>query len=186
MMLKSLFKLTSKAFQVQEANSELYKKQKAAEGSLYEKAKAAESQRLVAEAQLYARQLEADGDLYAKKKEADGLIALAKAQGIYIQTLLAAVGGDYNALRDYLMIDGGLFKQIAEINADAIKGLKPKISVWTNGGQAAEGAGSGTGAAMKEVASVYRALPPLLETVHEQTGMAPPPWLGSLAKSPSQ
>lgn len=174
---------------MQEANSELYKKQKAAEGTLYGTAKEAESKRLLAEAQLYTRKLQADADLYAKQKEAEGLIALAKAQGIYLQTLLAAVGGNYNALRDFLMIDNGLFQQLAKTNADAIKGLNPKISIWTNGGQAADGAAvgsGGVGSALSEVASVYRALPPLLETVHEQTGMVPPPWLGSIAKSPAK
>ncbi|KAK3001893.1 hypothetical protein RJ639_020302 [Escallonia herrerae] len=127
--------------------------------------------------------IKADADLYTKKREAEGLVALAEAQGIYIQTLLSAVGGNYNAFRDYLMINGGMFTDMARINADAVKGLQPKISVWTNGtsgGQiAADGAGLG-GVAMKEVASVYKALPPLFQTVHDQTGMLPPSWMGSL------
>ncbi|KAK2992367.1 hypothetical protein RJ640_028248 [Escallonia rubra] len=168
---------------VQEANWELYKQQKAAEAALYEKEKASEGQRLASEAQSYARKQEADADLYTKKREAEGLVALAEAQGIYIQTLLSAVGGNYNAFRDYLMINGGMFADMARINADAVKGLQPKISVWTNGtsgGQiAADGAGLG-GVAMKEVASVYKALPPLFQTVHDQTGMLPPSWMGSL------
>jgi flotillin len=32
------------------------------------------------------------------------------------------------------------------------------------------------------VAEVYKMLPPLLSTVHEQTGMLPPAWMGSLPK----
>lgn len=177
---------------VQEANSEFYKQQKAAEAGLYEKAKASEAQRVAAEAQLYARQVAAEGELYAKKREAEGLVALAEAQGFYIQTLLKALEGNYNALRDYLMINGGMFKDIAKINAEAIKGLQPKISVWTNGGGMAGGAdlevsnGGGAGAAMKEVASVYKALPPLFQTVHEQTGMLPAPWMGNLSNTDSQ
>ena len=69
----------------------------------------------------------------------------------------------------------GVYQEMARINADAIKGLEPKISVWSNG-SASEG-GDG---AMKEMAGVYRMLPPLLTTVHEQTGMLPPAWMGTL------
>ncbi|KAK3003368.1 hypothetical protein RJ639_018291 [Escallonia herrerae] len=130
--------------------------------------------------------IKADADLYTKKREAEGLVALAEAQGIYVQTLLSAVGGNYNAFRDYLMINGGMFTDMAKINADAVKGLQPKISVWTNGasgGQiAADGAGL-SGVAMKEVASVYKALPPLFQTVHDQTRMLPPSWMGSLTNT---
>ncbi|CDP07652.1 unnamed protein product [Coffea canephora] len=167
---------------VQEANSDLYVKQKAAEAVLYEKERAAEAQRVAAEAQLYARQQAAEAELYAKRKEAEAMVAQAEAQGAYIRTLLTSLGGNYNALRDYLMIDGGMFKDIAKIKAEAIRGLQPKISAWSNGGEAIDGAGTGN-AAMKEIASVYRALPPLLQTVHEQTGMSPPAWMGSLPSS---
>lgn len=118
-----------------EANWYLYNKQTAAEAALYEKQKASEGVRLAAEAQLYAQQQAADAELYAKTREAQGLVALAKAEGIYISTLLEALGGDYNALKDYLMITGGMFTDIARTNAEAIKGLQPKISVWTSGGR---------------------------------------------------
>ncbi|MQL78481.1 hypothetical protein Taro_010912 [Colocasia esculenta] len=163
--------------EVQEANWELYKKQKAAEAMLYEQEKAADGRKAAAEAAFFARRQEAEAELYAKQKEAAGLVALAEAQGVYLRTLLEALGGDYVALRDYLMIDGGLYRDIARINADAVRGLEPKISVWTGG----PGAGVGeAGGAMKEVAGLYRMLPPLFKTVQEQTGMLPPAWMGSL------
>ncbi|MBA0713205.1 hypothetical protein Golax_012248 [Gossypium laxum] len=163
---------------VQEANWELYQKQKQAEAILYEKEKEAAAQKAIADAAFYGRQRVADVELYAKQKEAEGLMALAQAQGVYLRTLLEALGGNYAALRDYLMIDGGMFQEIAKINAEAVRGLQPKISIWTNGGgEAIDGNGSN---AMKEVAGVYRMLPPLFKTVHEQTGMLPPPWMGTL------
>ncbi|CAL5427502.1 unnamed protein product [Camellia sinensis] len=164
--------------EVQKANWDLYKKQRAADAMLYNKEKDAEGERLAADAQLYVQKQAADGLLYAKKKEAEGLVALAEAQGVYIRTLLAALGGNYYALRDYLMINGGIFEEMARINAEAIKGLQPKISVWTNGTEM-DGAGCGS-VAMKEIASVYQALPPLFQTVHEQTAMLAPSWMGSL------
>ncbi|KAK1320524.1 Flotillin-like protein 4 [Acorus calamus] len=164
---------------VQQANWELYQKQKAAEAALYEKEKEAEARRAAAEASYFARQREAEGELYAKKKEAEGLIALAEAQGAYVRALLDSLGGNYATFRDYLMIDHGMFQEVARINADAVRGLQPKISVWTNGGggEAAEGGG---GRAMKEIAGVYQMLPPLFKTVHEQTGMLPPAWMGTI------
>ncbi|XP_074276602.1 flotillin-like protein 3 isoform X2 [Silene latifolia] len=170
---------------VQEANWELYKQQKAAEAILYKKEKEAAAQKSLAEASFYTRQQEADASLYAKQKEAEGIVTLAKAQGTYVSTLLEALGGNYLALRDYMMINNGMFQDIAKVNAEAIKGLNPKISVWTNG----SGAGAGVegssdkvngGGALAEIANVYRSLPPLFETVQEQTGMVPPPWLGTL------
>ncbi|KAK9279373.1 hypothetical protein L1049_013052 [Liquidambar formosana] len=168
---------------VQEANWELYKKQKAAEAILFGKEKEAQAQKAIAEAAFFTRQQVADGELYAKKKEAEGILALAQAQGNYLRTLLDSLGGNYAALRDYMMINGGMFQEIAKINAEAVRGLQPKISIWTNGsggGEAMDGAGSGGHGAMKEVAGVYRMLPPLFKTVHEQTGMLPPAWMGSI------
>ncbi|KAJ0969020.1 hypothetical protein J5N97_021897 [Dioscorea zingiberensis] len=163
---------------VQEANWGLYKKQKAAEALLYEQQKIADGQKAIAEATLFARRQEADGELYAKRKEAEGLVSLAEAQGTYLSTLLGALGGNYAALRDYLMINKGMYQDIAKINANAIQGLQPKISVWTsNDGE------KGEGGAMKEFAGVYRMLPPLFKTVHEQTGMIPPTWMGTLPES---
>ncbi|KAL3643137.1 Flotillin-like protein 4 [Castilleja foliolosa] len=164
---------------VQEANWELYKKQKAAEAYLYQKQKEAEAQKAAAEAAFFARKQVVDGDFYAKVKEAEGLEAMAKAQGTYVHTLLKELGGDYSALRDYLMISGGMYQEVAKINAEAVKGLQPKISIWTGGDN---GTTSGT-SAMKEVAGVYKMLPPLFETVNHQTGMSPPAWMGTLPGS---
>ncbi|PWA37382.1 flotillin-like protein 3 [Artemisia annua] len=162
---------------VQEANWELYKKQKEAEATLYEKEKEAQAQKAIAEAAFYARQQAADGELYAKQKEAEGLVALAQAQGAYISTLSGALGGNYWALRDYLMINGGMYQDIAKINGEAVKGLQPKISIWTGANGSGEG---GDGGAMKEVAGLYKMLPPLLSTVNEQTEWIPPAWMGKI------
>lgn len=163
---------------VQEANWALYKKQKDAEAYLYEQTKQAEAQRETAAAALYARQQAVDADLYAKKKEAEGLVAMAEAQGKYLRTLLEAVGGNYGAFRDYLMINKGMFQEMAKINAEGIRGLQPKISIWTSG--LGEGGGDGSKGNVNEIAQVYKMLPPLFKTVHDQTGMVPPAWMGTL------
>ena len=174
--------------QVQQANWEMYNRQKAAEALLFEKEKEAEARRASADAAFFARQREAEAELYAKHKEAEGLVAMGKAQSAYLSAMLGSLGGSYGALCDYLMVSSGVYQEMARINADAIKGLEPKISVWSNGGGAGEGGSGGDAAgdgAMKEVAEVYSMLPPLLTTVHEQTGMLPPAWMGTLMGGPS-
>nr|CAB3499351.1 unnamed protein product [Digitaria exilis] len=169
---------------VQEANWELYNRQKAAEAKLFETEREAEARRASAEAAFFARQREAEAELYAKRKEAEGLAAMGQAQSEYLSAMLGALGGSYGALRDYLMITSGVYQEMARINADAIRGLEPKISVWSGAGEGGD-AGGGGGGAMKEMAGVYKMLPPLLTTVHEQTGMLPPAWMGTLTGGPS-
>ncbi|KAL6335848.1 hypothetical protein AAG906_040571 [Vitis piasezkii] len=167
---------------VQEANWELYKNQRAADAVAYEKQKSAEAQKAIADAAFYASQQAAEADLYAKKKEAEGIMAMAEAQGAYLDTLLKQLGGNYEALRDYIMLTNGAYLEIAKINSQAVQGLNPKISIWTGANGNGDHGGNG---AMKEVAGVYSMLPPLLKTVNEQTGMLPPPWLGKLTEAGS-
>ena len=96
--------------------------------------------------------------------------------------MMESVGGNYAFLRDYLMIKEGQFQQVARANADAVRGLQPKISVWTTGEESKEGGGGG---ALREVAGLYKMLPPLFKTVEEQVGMLPPSWAGALKPSSS-
>lgn len=69
------------------------------------------------------------------------------------------------------------FKRLQKINAEAVRGLQPKMSVWTNG---SGGGDAADGGAMNEVVGVYKMFPPLFTTIQEQTGMLPSPWMGSL------
>ncbi|KAI9118602.1 hypothetical protein K1719_010934 [Acacia pycnantha] len=170
---------------VQEANWGFYQKQKDAEAILFQREKEAEAQKATATAAQFAKKQQADAELYAKMKEAEeGTVALGQAQGAYLQTLLDSLNGNYTALRDYLMISGGMFQQMARINGEAVRGLQPKISIWTNGAEGDHG-NDGGASAMKEVAGVYKMLPPLFSTVQEQTGMQPPAWMGTLANKGS-
>jgi flotillin len=84
----------------------------------------------------------------------------------------------------FLMLEKGLYQDLAKINAEAINGLQPKstfyyitvVSVW-NTGTGGEGSGFDAG---KPIRDIFQCLPPLLSTIQEQTGMNPPAWLGSL------
>ncbi|KAJ4951528.1 hypothetical protein NE237_028360 [Protea cynaroides] len=141
---------------VQQANWKLYKIQKEVEGVLYGKEKEAGAQKAIAEASCYARQ--------------------QLAQGIYLSTFLGALGGNYGAPRDYLMINGGMFQEMAKINAESMKG-------GNSGSEIDDGTTGSSGTTMKEMAGVYWMLPPLFKIVHEQTGMLPPAWMGSIPDS---
>lgn len=82
------------------------------------------------------------------------------------------------------MINNGSYLEIAKINAIAVKDLNPKISVWNHGGEHGN-SGGGSGNAMKDIAGLYKMLPPVLDTVYEQSGMQPPAWIGTLAAAES-
>ncbi|KQJ97143.1 hypothetical protein BRADI_3g29040v3 [Brachypodium distachyon] len=165
--------------QVQVSNAQFYSRQKAAEAALFEQMRAAEARKAQADAHLFEQKMSEDAKLYAKQKEAESLALVGKAKTDYVASMLHELGDNYQALRDYLMIDGDIYADMARINAGAVSGMKPKISIWSNGnGNGGEEAAAGR--AMKEVAGVYKMLPPLLSTVHEQTGMLPPAWMGAL------
>ncbi|XP_059303506.1 flotillin-like protein 3 [Lycium ferocissimum] len=165
---------------VQETNAQLYRRQKEAEAGLFESQKKAEAQKANADAELYTRQQNTNSELYAKQKEAEGVAAIGKAEATYLGSILKELNHNYSALRDYMMINNGIYQDIAKINAQAVNGMQPKISIWSGANGECDGEG---GSGLKDVASVYRMLPPLLQTVHEQTGMQPPAWLGTLPES---
>ncbi|KAL8157149.1 hypothetical protein AgCh_002016 [Apium graveolens] len=91
-------------------------------------------------------------------KEAQGLVALSQAQGTYVSILLKAVGGNYSELRDYLMINGGMYQEIAKVNSEAVRGLQPKISIWSNGEN------RGDENSIKGIGEEFKMLPPLFKT----------------------
>ncbi|KAF7560826.1 hypothetical protein G7046_g3332 [Stylonectria norvegica] len=122
-----------------------------------------------AEAWNYATQQKADAELVQKLKEAEGINAMADAYG----KLSHAFGGPAGLLQ-YMMIEKGTYVELAKANADAIRGLEPKISVWNTGSQ---GQGQGQGSdATDTMRNVYQMLPPLMTTINEQTGITLPEW----------
>jgi flotillin len=123
-----------------------------------------------------------DAKLYAKQQEAESLALVGKAKTEYVASMLQALDGNYYALRDYLMIDGGMYAEMARINAGAVSGMQPKISIWSNGDGAGASGEAAAGGALQQMAGLYKMLPPLLSTVHEQTGMLPPAWMGTLSE----
>lgn len=88
---------------------------------------------------------------------------------------LAEVMGGGEGLLRYLMLEKGVYQDMARANAEAIRGLQPKINVWNTGAQGEAGADP-----TAPIRNLFQCLPPLLSTINDQTGMTPPPWLGGL------
>ncbi|CAG8449092.1 16594_t:CDS:2 [Acaulospora morrowiae] len=128
-----------------------------------------EASKAVANAKLYTAQKEAEAALYIKQKEAEGQLALYNAQAEGIRNLMQSFGGNANAALQYIMIDRGVYTQLAKENATAVQNLNPKITVWNTGGQNEN-----------PVANIFQSLPPLLSTIQDQTGISPPSWLAQM------
>ncbi|TPX43090.1 hypothetical protein SeMB42_g04869 [Synchytrium endobioticum] len=137
------------------ADAQLYKQQRAVDGQLYEQTK------------------DAEGTLYMQQKAAEGIRAIYEAQAEGLQRLKDALGSE-RAVLDYLMLEKGLYLDLAKSNAEAIRGLQPKITVWNTG------ANSGEADSMQPIRNVFQSIPPLLTTIQEQTGINPPAWMAHM------
>ena len=139
-------------------------KQRQADGDAY-------ATRTEADAQAYAAHQQAESDAVRRVKEAEGIAALAEAYG----KMSHAFGGP-DGLIKWLMIERGTYVELAKANAGAVQGMAPKISVWNTG---ADGQGQGQGGQQDPASSmrnVYQMLPPLMSTIHDQTGITLPEW----------
>ncbi|KAH6637158.1 hypothetical protein F5144DRAFT_569792 [Chaetomium tenue] len=139
-----------------------------------------------AEAWSYAAIKNADANLQKKLKEAEGMAAMADAYA----KMSAALGGPAGFLQ-YMMIEKGTYVELAKANAEAIRGLQPKISVWNTGAEAGSGGAGGEGGSNQSGAAamrnIYQMLPPLMTTINEQTGITLPEWqFGRLAGQMSE
>lgn len=160
----------------QKADAAFYTESKAADAHMYSQrqdAEAAYFRQLKDAEAVYARQIkEADAAFYAKKKEAEGISAVAQAyKG------MAEVMGGPQGLLQYMMLQNNTYEKLALANAKAINGLQPKITVW-NTGENVNGTDS-----TAPIRNILQSLPPLLSTINDQTGIAPPSWMvGSMGK----
>ena len=154
------------------ADALLYKQQQDAEAKFQSTTKGADAtlyaRQKEAEAAYYRSTREAEAAFYAAKKEAEGITEKAKAY----ESLSRVLGGP-QGLMQYMMLENNTYEKLAKANAQAINGLQPKITVWNTGEQAGEDAG-------KPIRNILQSLPPLLSTINEQTGIAPPSWLAKM------
>jgi flotillin len=155
--------------QKREADAALYKEQKDAEAQLYKAHKEAMAKLERAKRDTEATILQADAKLHAQKQEAAGLMEMAKAYG----AMSGALGGPQGLLQ-WMMLQNGTYEKLASQNAIAVQGLQPKINVWNTG------SGADTMDATAPIRNLFQALPPLLSTIQDQTGLSPPSWLAQM------
>lgn len=119
----------------QAADAKNYEEQARANASMYSEQKNADAMaykvRVEAEAKYLAAAKEAEADLVRQQKTAAGLSAMAGAYS----DLSHAFGGP-SGLIQYLMIEKGVYTDLAKANADAVRGLNPKMTIWNTGSQA--------------------------------------------------
>jgi len=137
----------------------------------------AEAIKIKAEADLIAKQKNADAILYTKLKEADAILAVCNAQSEGMDKLIKTFGKDFNAMVQYLMIDTKTYEKLAKTNSDAIQGLNPKITVWNTNSN-----NENSNNYSNVIADVLKMLPPMLTTIHDQTGIKPSDNLISMPK----
>jgi flotillin len=150
-----------------DAEAALFRQAKEAEASLFRQAKEAEGQIKMA-----------DAALIRQTKEAEGLSKMAEAYGKMAQ----AFGGPQGLIQ-YLMVEKGVYGELARANAAAVQGMQPKMTIWNTGSNAG---GNGDGRdgcdAAAAIRNTYQMLPPLMSTINEQTGITLPEWqFGKLA-----
>jgi flotillin len=172
----------ARAYEMQaKADADYYREQKAAEAFAYKT-------RVHAEAEFLAAEKEAEARLVKQAKEAEGLAAMADAYA----SMAGAFGGPQGLIQ-YLMVEKGIYGELARANAQAVQGMQPKLTIWNTGERAGAGkdadgegfGGAGGGAdAAAAIRNTYQMLPPLMSTINEQTGIVLPEWqFGKLGNS---
>ena len=168
-----------------EADAAAYTRQKGADAAVYAKEKEADAtvyaRMKEIDTAFYQKQKEAEAMLFTKQKEAEGLREMAQAYGC-----LADVLGGPTGLLQYMMLENNTYERLAMANAKAIQGLQPKITSWNTGssGGGSGDVGAGVGGALDPttapIRNILQSLPPLLTTIHDQTGVVPPSWLARM------
>lgn len=118
------------------------------------------------------------------------MLEMAKGYGALVDVL----GGPQSFLQ-FKMLESRTYEGLAEANARAVNGLQPKITTWNTGkcplssnprcifltSRMMIGNGDATGdSGASPMRNIMQNLPPLLSTIHEQTGIAPPSWIAQM------
>lgn len=140
----------------QAADAKNYEEQARANAALFAEQKAADANAYKIEIEAAASVKRAEAELIRQQKEAAGLSAMA---GAYAD-LSHAFGGPAGLIQ-YLMIEKGVYTELAKANADAVRGLNPKMTIWNTGSQAGSEGQGAQGAGMGGVDSIRNSMLPL-------------------------
>jgi len=113
------------------------------------------------QSQRFRAEQTAEGKLVTDIKAAQGSFAIYKAKADGIREVNAAAGDNPELAKLQMMLEGRVLQDIAQSNADALKGMNPTI--WYTGGSKEDPMGAIMGGLQK--------VAPFLQTMKEQSGM---------------
>lgn len=85
-----------------------------------------------AEADAKATEMKALADYIAKENEAKAILKLREAEAEGLSKLIECAGGIDN-LNNYLMVRDKMITEIADKQSQAVRDMKPNITIWQNG-----------------------------------------------------
>lgn len=109
----------------------------------------------------------ADANYYKMQREADGIKAIYEAKSEGLSKMIGTFNNNPSAFLAYNMMDKNIYQELAKSNADAIKGLNPKITVWTND----------PSNSMDPVKNLGKSIIPMMDIIENQTGYKLPDWI---------
>ncbi|MNE67509.1 hypothetical protein D3C80_1631200 [compost metagenome] len=130
----------------------------------------AEAIKIQAAAEAEALKLRADATLFEELKKAEAIRAKYEAEALGLERMTQSCGGDFSNVLQHFMVQSDTYTKLAEKNADAIRGLNPKITVWNT-------SNNGSNDNANPIGDIFKNLPPLLTTIKEQTGITLPDWV---------
>lgn len=129
--------------------------------------------KIKAEAQAYQTKIHAEANLYEKNKQAEGVQAMLQAQANGLKEIYDASKSNPEMAAFYLALDKGLyssdgmFTHIAREMGNAVRGMEPKINVWSTGAAA-------SGNITDVITNLAKTMPPILDAIQQQTGISLP------------
>ena len=133
----------------------------------------ADAIKIEADALYYKKQKEEDAIFYKKQKESEGFKLTKQAESESIKLLYEVESEGLKKIKEnfdsedgllkYLMIKDNLFTKLANSNAESIKGLNPKITIWNTG--------DNKNGFTDNISNILKTVPPLFSTIEDQTGI---------------
>jgi len=134
------------------ANAQFFTNSKNAEAAAYRVQCEADAAMKKAEADYFMKTKSAEAELIRQQNEAKGLSAMA---GAYAD-LSHAFGGPAGLIQ-YMMIKDGVYTSLAKANAEAVRGLAPKMTIWNTGAEAgSEGTSAGGQGGANAIRNMYQ------------------------------
>ncbi len=153
-----------------------------AEAAIAESSGLFESRKILADAEYYESTKRAEGQFAIMEAEAAGKksLLIAEAEGNRIkyeseangmELLLNSCKQNISLLQFHLAIRTNLFPQLAAENAKAMMNLKPKITIWNQGGENNGKNYNGKNSPLNSINSMITQLPPVLDVLKDHTGI---------------